>query len=225
VTAIRIVFLGDSITHGVGDARGIGWPGRLSERARQNGDDPTCYNLGIRGDTSALIAARWRAECAARLPREAWRAILFSFGLNDATRVDGTLRVPLPRSEEIARTMIAEARTLAPVLWIGPTPVDDSTQPLLSSLGILQTKRNAETARYDACFRHIAGQLGVPYLSLFDALARVPKWPGLLCDGVHPTAEGYDIMAAAIDEWPAWRALFEAPELNVKPVTTGGTSK
>ena len=210
MTAIRIAFFGDSITHGVGDARGIGWPGRLAERARQRGDDLTCYNLGIRAETSAQIAARWQAESTARLPREARRAILFSFGLNDATRVEGALRVPLQRSEEIARAMIAEASGLCPVLWIGPTPVDESTQPLRSSLGILQTKNNTETARYDAIFRHIAKELSVPYLSLLDALGNIPAWPRLLSDGVHPTAEGYDIMAAAVAEWPAWRTLFDA---------------
>ena len=210
MTAIRIAFFGDSITHGVGDARGIGWPGRLAERARQSGDDLTCYNLGIRAETSAQIAARWRAESTARLPCEARRAILFSFGLNDATRIDGALRVPLQHSEEIARTMIAEASTLCPVLWIGPTPVDESTQPLRSSLGILQIKNNAETARYDASFRHIANELGVPYLPLLDALGNIPAWPRLLSDGVHPTAEGYDVMAAAIGEWSAWRALFDS---------------
>jgi lysophospholipase L1-like esterase len=28
-------------------------------------------------------------------------------------------------------------------------------------------------------------------------------------DGIHPTAEGYAVMAQFIDTWPAWRKWFD----------------
>ena len=208
MAAIRIAFVGDSITQGVGDQRGIGWPGRLAERARASGHVITSYNLGIRGETSELMAARWRRECAVRLPAAAPRAIVFSFGLNDATRIDEALRVPLMQAEAIARAMVADAASVWPVLWIGPTAIDDGTQPLLSSLGILQTKKNTETARYDECYRRLAGELGVPYLPLFAMLSSHPSWTSMLVDGVHPNADGYDLIADTIGRWKPWQDLL-----------------
>ena len=146
------------------------------------------------------------AQCG--LPSEAHRAIVFSFGLNDATRINGEFRVPLPRAAALARVMISEARTYGPVLWIGPTAIDDSTQPLMSSLGVLQTKNNAETAKYDAVYQRIATDLGVPYLPLFSMLIEQPTWPAMLADGVHPDADGYDLMANIIGKWSAWQSLL-----------------
>lgn len=210
MAAMRIAFVGDSVTHGVGDQCGIGWPGRLVERAQRHGHAITSYNLGIRSETSEQMAARWRSETACRLPAAAARAIVFSFGLNDATRVQGESRVPLARAETVARAMLSDAATFCPVLWIGPTAIDDSTQPLRSSLGIMQAKSNAETAQYDACYQRLAHQLGVPYLALFPVLSSQSSWMGMLVDGVHPNADGYSLMADMIDQWRPWQELLGA---------------
>ena len=66
--ALRICFIGDSITNGYGDPEYRGWPSLLSASARQGGADITAYNLGVRGDTSSMVRERWRAEAEARLP-------------------------------------------------------------------------------------------------------------------------------------------------------------
>ena len=64
---IRIGFVGDSITHGTGDETLLGWPYRVGQAEVMRGHDVTVYNLGIRADTSELVAERWQAECRARL--------------------------------------------------------------------------------------------------------------------------------------------------------------
>ena len=204
VPDVRVVFFGDSITHGVGDQEALGWPGRLARLERRRGNALTTYNLGVRSDTSRDIGARWRAECDARLPGSAPRLLVFSFGLNDATRVDGKLRVCLQESIALSEAMLAEAIGIGPVLWVGPTPVDDARQPLLSSLGVWQTKSNAETARYNESFETLATRLGVPYLNLFDLLGETRNWSRYLFDGVHPMAAGYDTIAMQVASWSAW---------------------
>lgn len=201
---VRVLFFGDSITHGVGDQEALGWPGRLARLEQRRGNAFTAYNLGVRSDTSREIGARWRAECDARLPGPTPHLLVFSFGLNDATRVDGKLRVGLQESVTLSAAMLAEAIRIGPVLWVGPTPVDDTRQPLLSSLGVLQTKSNAETARYNEAFERLATKLGAPYLNLFDMLGGNHSWSHYLADGVHPTADGYDIIAERVSDWSAW---------------------
>ncbi len=65
---MRICFIGDSFVNGTGDDEALGWTGRIVATARAEGRDVTHYNLGIRRDTSADIAERWRAEVERRLP-------------------------------------------------------------------------------------------------------------------------------------------------------------
>ena len=60
MTILRICFVGDSITQGTADKEYLGWPGRLCAGERARGHDLTCYNLGVRADTTADIARRWR---------------------------------------------------------------------------------------------------------------------------------------------------------------------
>ena len=79
--ALRICFIGDSVTAGTGDDMFQGWAGRLCEMAWDEGHDVTGYNLGIRGETSPMIAARWRAECTPRLPDGVPAALVFAFGV------------------------------------------------------------------------------------------------------------------------------------------------
>ena len=91
--ALRICFIGDSITNGYGDPEYSGWPAYISAAARHGGTDITAYNLGVRSDTSSMVRARWRQEAAARLPAEMPTALVFAFGINDCAHIDGVRRV------------------------------------------------------------------------------------------------------------------------------------
>ena len=87
--ALRVCFVGDSITTGVGDGHWLGWPIRLCAREGAGGHDVTPYNLGVRGDCSRTSAAA-RAECALRLMPGWPGGIVFAFGINDiCDREDG----------------------------------------------------------------------------------------------------------------------------------------
>src|SRR5262245_46811519 len=79
---MRICFIGDSLVAGTGDPEYLGWAGRISAAARRRGHDVTCYNLGIRGNTSAQILARWRSEAEARFVEGQDCRLIFSFGVN-----------------------------------------------------------------------------------------------------------------------------------------------
>ena len=136
MTSIRICFLGDSLIVGTNDYEFTGWPGRLAQRETAAGHDISIYNLGIRADTSDLIAARWRAECEVRLPDFHPGALVFSYGVNDMAILDGKIRVPLARSLKIARAMMSEAQDWKPTLWVGPQPCDDEQQPFRAGAGI-----------------------------------------------------------------------------------------
>ena len=211
MTTLRICFVGDSITNGTLDEAFLGWPGRLCEAERARGHDLTLYNLGIRADTSEMIAARWEAECRARLPAHTPGALVFAFGVNDTAEEAGALRVPQGASLAIARAMISEAKAWLPVLWVGPAPLDEAQQPLRPAPGVEYAFQNDRIEALSDAYANLAAELDVPYLDLFRPLSADKRWSDALRngDGVHPTGAGYQAMYEIIGGWPAWRAWFD----------------
>jgi lysophospholipase L1-like esterase len=205
----RLFCFGDSITLGCNDSRGLGWPGRLC-RGLMHGDYPVAaYNLGVNGDTSRDIAARWRAEAGAR-SRNSPGLLLFAFGFNDAAKADGgDFQVDLATSVTTARDILTSARTVSEVLWIGPTPLDESVNPMHTDYASWDM-RNADIARYDAAYTELAAEIGIPYLRLFEEFLASPRYRDALIDGdrVHPGDDGYAMIAEAIAAWNSWLALL-----------------
>jgi len=212
---IRIGFIGDSITHGTGDETLLGWPMRVGQAEVARGHDVTVYNLGIRADTSALIEPRWEEECRARLKPGYTCATVFAVGINDSAHeksdaLDGQ-RVPLAQSLDLIGGMLAKAKAFGPVLSIGPTPVIEAMMPLDRLPGVIYDFRNDDIAAYNAAYAAMAAGLDVPHLDVFSPLSTDPAWEAALraSDGLHPTAAGYELMAAIIEGWSGWRGLFD----------------
>ena len=89
---VGVCFLGASMTAGYGDPKGLGWVGRVVSRTQHPDLDLTAYNLGVRGDTSADVMARWRAETAPRWTPRAERRLVLSVGANDIAHGVSTAR-------------------------------------------------------------------------------------------------------------------------------------
>ena len=210
MTTLRICFVGDSITNGTLDDDCLGWPGRVCSAARARGHDVTLYNLGVRAETTAHMRPRWRQECEPRLPAHSAGAIVFAFGVNDMAEEDTGLRCPKDQSLANARAMISEAKAWRPVIWVGPAPAEESMQPLEPAPGVSYSFHNARTQDLSAAYAELAAEIGVPYLDLFSRLIGAERFFAALRagDGVHPTADGYALIAEIVEEWPAWRAWF-----------------
>ena len=205
----RIFCFGDSITLGCNDSSGLGWPGRLGRGLMQGERHVAVYNLGINGDTSRDIALRWRDEGVAR-SRNAPGLMLFAFGFNDASRPDGGgVQVALQDSVACARELMLAAKSESEVLWIGPTPLDESVNPLLTPFASWNTY-NAEIADYDEAYTELAAQIGVAYLRLFPEFLVSPRYRDALAagDGVHPADDGYALIAERIAGWGSWQCLL-----------------
>jgi lysophospholipase L1-like esterase len=205
----RIFCFGDSITLGCNDSQGLGWPTRLCRGLTAGGYGVATYNLGVNGDTSAHIAARWRAEAEAR-SRNSPGLLIFAFGFNDAAQADGKgPQVPLGESLANARRILTAAQRVSAALWIGPTPLDESVNPMQTPLASWEM-RNADIARYDDAYAELAVELGVDYLPLFAEFAASPRYRAALAAGdrVHPGDDGYAMIAERIADWQAWRTLL-----------------
>jgi lysophospholipase L1-like esterase len=190
---VRICFVGDSFVAGTGDPDGHGWVSRVCRDARRRGVNVTGYNLGVRRDTSRDVAQRWRDECARRLPAPLDGRVVFSFGVNDTTIIDGARRIEIDESIANTNAIFAGARALYAVLMVGPPPVAEAEQ-------------NARIEALSARLAEAAATHGVRYLDTFATLRHSATWMREVAqnDGSHPQGAGYDELARLIARWPAW---------------------
>jgi lysophospholipase L1-like esterase len=192
--AMRICFIGDSFVSGAFDEECLGWVGRISADARRRGHDLSPYNLGIRGETSAQMAKRWRAEAELRQSPQQEGRLVFEFGVNDAREVNGKRQLEAAQSLAAARDMLGAASRWKPTLMIGPPPGDDG-------------QRNQRVKELSEQVGKLCAELRVPYFDSYTALLASPVWgPSVhAVDGTHPSASGYAEWARLIGAWPAWR--------------------
>ncbi len=189
---IRICFLGDSFVNGYNDAAALGWAGRLCSDAARAGTPVTCYNLGIRRDTSKDIALRWEQECTRRLPEGCDGRIVLSCGVNDAQVENGQVRVPA--GESIATVLeILRGAVKYRLLFVGPPPVEDDEQ-------------NERIRHLSEAYAAEAEALNVPYVDLFTPLVDDPSYRREISrnDGAHPGSGGYSKIAHIIGASPDW---------------------
>lgn len=189
----RICFIGDSFVQGTCDPECLGWAGRVSSAGRKSGYNITAYNLGIRRDTSRDILARWETECMARFNVECTRYVVFSFGANDMTLKNGSLRVPFPESIDNFSRIISKSKSIFKTLVVGPPPVGDQDQ-------------DSRIIRLCGAYAQCSEAMGVSYLPIAEPLIKNSIWMHDINsqDGTHPGAEGYGQIADLVCSWSAW---------------------
>jgi len=204
----RILCFGDSYVAGVGDPTGLGWVGRVVAASYEAGLPLTAYDLGVRGHTSADVAARFEAETQARTANTAADyGIVLCFGANDMTEVDRRLRVPPGIAVRTLNGLLdlAEANGHG-VFVVGPPPVGDREQD----------ERIAELSNQLA---HAVTHRGLPFVDVAKRLLANDDWRSEAAanDGSHPGAGGYAALAELVLTggrigWIAWlEALGDSP--------------
>jgi acyl-CoA thioesterase-1 len=187
--------VGSSMTAGYGDPKGLGWVGRVVSRTQHPDLDLTAYNLGIRGDTSAGVMARWRSETAPRWANRTEKRLVISVGANDI--VAG---VSLARSRLNLANILDEATTSGiAVFCVGLVPsLDSELNARIQALAESQA---------DVCARR-----GVSYVDCFTPLAGHEQWlsdVNASPDRVHPGQAGYGLIAWLVlhNGWNDWMRI------------------
>jgi len=185
----RVVFLGTSITAGLGLASTEdAYPHRLGELADSAGIPMEAVNAGVSGDTSAggLRRLEW-------LLREPLDVLVVELGANDGLR---------------GQDPDATARNLMEIVTIvkGRYP---SARVLLAAMEAPPNMGDAYTSRFRAIFPAVAGDTGarlVPFL--LEGVAGVRELNQ--DDGIHPTREGHAMIADNVWPWlePELRAWW-----------------
>ena len=195
---MRLIFIGDSIVAGTGDPECRGWAGRVAAASVKAGIELTAYNLGIGGDTSEGVLARWHDEVGRRINPDIDNLLVASFGINDAR---DTMEWPAARTlRNLDRFLHETADAGFAPLIVGPIP---TAQPRESErIGALSHAMGTACERARVTFIELHGGLRETP-ALIDEMAHG--------DGYHPGPAGYDAIARAVQENGWWEWLARAP--------------
>jgi len=198
---LRICVVGDELTAGVGDPKGLGWVGRVVARTRPP-VPPEVFTLAVPGETTSALAARWEGEVTRRLdagadpdaPRSGPdRRLVVALG-----RADLAAGISLARSRlNLANLLdVAAARSL-PTFVVGPPPGDPADGERIAELS--------------AAFADVAGRRRVPYVETYAPLARHDQGLADLAaaGGTLPSQAGYGLIAWLVlhSGWHRWLGL------------------
>lgn len=179
---IRIVAFGDSLMTGYGLPAPAAFPVRLEAALKAKGYDVRVANAGVSGETASAALARldWAVPAGTQ-------AVIVEFGANDALRgID----------PEMTRAALdAILRRLK----------ESRVAVLLAGMRAPPNLGAEYAARFDAIYPALAKAHDVLLYPFFlDGVAADAKLN--LGDGIHPTAEGIDVIVARI--LPAVEALI-----------------
>jgi acyl-CoA thioesterase I len=172
-----VLFLGTSLTEGLGLSSGeLPYPERIQRRIDREGLPFRVVNAGVSGDTSAGGLAR--LDWVLRSPVD---VLVVELGANDGLR-----GLPISALEENLRTVVRKAREANPEMEVVLLAMEAPP-----NLGLNYV------ADFRATFSRVAEQEDVLLVPFF--LEGIAGIPGMnQSDGIHPTAEGHELMADRI---------------------------
>lgn len=187
-----LVFLGDSLTAGLGLAKEQAFPALIDARLRAEGRPWKVVNAGVSGDTTAGGAARldW-------IYQQKVDVLFVCLGANDGLR-----GIPVGETERNLRIILDRARK-------------EGTRVVLAGVQLPENYGTDYRTAFAGIFPRLAKAYRVPLLPFL--LEGVAMNPGLnQPDGIHPTAEGAHIVAdhvwAALDQTLRTAPGRQAPE-------------
>jgi acyl-CoA thioesterase-1 len=167
---IKMVVLGDSLSAGFGLAGSDAFPAKLQKALKARGIPVEMINAGVSGDTTS--GGRDRLDWS--VP-EGTRAVIVELGANDALRGTDPAVTRAALSDIVTRL---RARGIAVLLCGMLAPPNYG---------------NDFAARFNAIYPDIAKSSGVPLYPFFlKGVAADAKLNQ--ADGMHPTAEGVEII-------------------------------
>jgi len=171
---VKVVVLGDSLSAGLGLSAADAFPAKLQKALKDKGIDVAIMNAGVSGDTAS--GGRDRLDWSVPNGTE---AVIVELGANDALRGTDPAITRSALSDIVSRL---KARGVAVLL-----------------LGMLAPPNYGSdyAARFNTIYPDLSKSLGVPLYPFFlDGVAADPKLNQ--ADGIHPTAEGVDIIVEKI---------------------------
>jgi lysophospholipase L1-like esterase len=200
---VIVFFFGDSITQGFWDDEG-GWAARVRRYfdTKHLSDKTNRYisffNLGIDGDTTDDIVARFDTEVKARLYEGEEYIFIFAVGTNDTIFRKGENLNEPDKYVQALDDLYSQAQKYSDkILFIGLTPVQDE---LLNPMPWSKSGKCYSTERmqlFDNALRAFCKQSDTTYIDVW-ADFELKGLNSLMHDGVHPNSLGHQIISKKV---------------------------
>ncbi|MEE6280670.1 GDSL-type esterase/lipase family protein [Georgenia sp. MJ170] len=192
---LRICVIGDEIAAGMGDARGLGWTGRVV--ARTELERPFFVTqLAVPGETSTALSARWESETQRRFSAESENRLVVALGSADIAAGLSIARSRLNLANILDGAQAQQVATFV----VGPPPRPDVDGDALAALS--------------TAFADVSTRRQVTYVETFAPLYRHDQWNADVAggDGVHPGQAGYGLLAWLVlhNGWHQWLGVPQA---------------
>ena len=171
---VKIVVLGDSLSAGYGLPAEAAFPEKLAQALKAKGIVAAVANAGVSGDTASggLDRLDWSVP-------DGTQAVILELGANDALRGTDPAVTRSALSDILTRL---KARNIAVLLCGMVAPPNYGSE---------------YSARFNAIYPDLAKSFGVPLYPFFlQGVAADAKLNQ--ADGLHPTAEGVDVIVKNI---------------------------
>lgn len=188
----QIFFVGDELVAGMGDARGMGWVGRVLARTEVH--PPIMpYVLAFAGESSSQLTERWKNDVSPRLLKDHTNRLVVALGSHD-------LDVGL--SSARSRLHLANVLDLAERMQLDPFVVGPPPRPDKSAQAVAELSHSFA----DVCTRR-----SVPYVDTFTPLVQHEQWnTDMSLTGTYtPRQAGYGLMAWLVLHrgWHQWLGI------------------
>ncbi len=194
---MRVLIFGDSITQGFWDSEG-GWVNRLRKTydmqmiEGKDHDPPTIFNLGVSGDSSDDVLARFDSETKARASEEL--SFVIAVGVNDARTKAGVNFSNVQRyQQKLARILQRAKQYSGKVLFVGLTPCVEARSNPVSWGDTGYT--NGRIKEFDNVLREFCEQNNVGFVEIFEPFQKAETETELLPDSLHPNDRGHQLIA------------------------------
>ncbi|WP_250506388.1 GDSL-type esterase/lipase family protein [Bowdeniella massiliensis] len=184
---MRIVVIGDELAAGLGDARYLGWVGRVMARS-QLPEPAFIANLALPAVDTTQLAHGWRTEAESRISHREETRLVVGLGIGDVRSGLSAARSRL----NLANILDGATESRIPAFVVGPPPL---TAP-------------GDIAELSAAYADVCQRRSVPYVHTYAPLSAHEQWHADIAqfDGKHPGQIGYGLLAWLVlnQGWESW---------------------
>ncbi|TWT45919.1 GDSL-like Lipase/Acylhydrolase [Phycisphaerae bacterium RAS1] len=210
--SLRVVTVGDSLTEGIGDADGRGYPGRLLEQIEPLRPGSSVLNLGRSGWTSGelingtdtepsqldrAVAADADIACVWIGSNDLWR--LYEYGPPAGTTAAGEAADLAAYTQNI-ETIVSRLTAAGARVYIALSD-DQAKRAVSQDRATLPNttpeefeQMSAQVLRYNDAMRTVAQKYNATLIDFFSTTI-FTDIATMDFDGIHPNAAGYDVVA------------------------------
>ncbi|WP_194948278.1 GDSL-type esterase/lipase family protein [Actinomyces trachealis] len=177
---LNLVFVGDELTSAYGDARALGWVGRVMAHTRLDPVYPPIMwaSLPVFGETTAQLADRWSAEVGRRLITGMDNRAVVGIGAADLEAGTSTARSRL----NLANVLDGARTEHLDCFVVGPPPLPRYDQ--------------TEVERLSDAVAEVCSRRAVPFVDTFHPLLGHEQWKTDMAatGGMRPGQAGYGLL-------------------------------